>query len=222
MKKGENLEQVEVVEIASTEKKIWNWFGKYGFNLLRLGLVLVLVWGAYLLWSAWNDCRSKKHANAYAQLTTLQSRVKWAEQAHPKALRNLQGFVFLENAHALWDAGEFEKSILYFQKARDYLKISPLKEQSLAGCAFGYLQIGQLDMAEKLFLELNKCTFKYLRAQSLYALCAIAEQKKDDIILENYKKQLQKYEEGDTLIRQLDLLKLIQTSSNDTKNLHNH
>ncbi len=222
MKKGENLEQVEVVEVASTEKKIWNWLGKYGFCLLRLGLVLVLIWGAYLLLGAWSDCRAKKHANAYGQLTTLQSRVEWAEQAHPKALRNLQGFVFLENAHTLWDAGEIEKSILYFQKARDYLKISPLKEQALAGCAFGYLQVGQLDMAEKLFLELNKCTFKYLRAQSLYALCSIAEQRKDDVILESYKKQLQKYEEGDTLIRQLDLLKLIQTSSNDTKNLHNH
>ena len=131
MKKGENLEQVEVVEVASTEKKIWNWLGKYGFCLLRLGLVLVLVWGAYLLLSAWSDCRAKKHANAYGQLTTLQSRVEWAEQAHPKALRNLQGFVFLENAHTLWDAGEIEKSILYFQKARDYLKISPLKEQIL-------------------------------------------------------------------------------------------
>lgn len=222
MKKGENLDQVEVVEVASTEKKIWNWLGQHGYCLLRLGLVLVLIWGAYLLISAWNNCRTKKHTNTYAQLTTLQSRVKWAEQTHPKALRNLQGFVFLENAHTLWDAEEIEKSILYFQKARDCLKISPLKEQALAGCAFGYLKIGHLDMAEKLFLELNKCTFKYLRAQSLYALCAIAEQRKDEVVLESYKKQLQKYEEGDTLIRQLDLLKLIQTSSNDTKNLHNH
>ncbi len=222
MKKGENLEQVEVVEVVSTEKKIWNWLSQYGYCLLRLGLILVFAWGAYLLLNAWSDWRAKKHAKTYAQLTTLQNRVEWAEQSHPKALRNLQGFVFLENAHTLWDAGEIEKSILYFQKARDYLKTSPLKEQALAGCAFGYLQIGQLDMAEKLFLELNKCTFKYLRAQSLYALCSIAEQRKDEVILKSYKKQLQKYEEGDTLIRQLDLLKLIQTSSNDTKNLHNH
>ena len=222
MKKGENLEQVEVVEVASTEKKIWNWLGQHGNCLLRLGLVLVLIWGAYLLLNTWSNCRAKKHANAYAQLTALQSRVEWAECSHPKALRNLQGFVFLENAHTLFDNGEIEKSILYFQKARDYLKISPLKEQALAGCAFGYLQIGQLDMAEKLFLELNKCTFKYLRAQSLYALCFIAEQRKNEVVLESYKKQLQKYEEGDTLIRQLDLLKLIQTSSNETKNLHNH
>lgn len=218
----ENLESKEVVEIASTEKKIWNWLGQYGYCVLKLGLVLVLVWGCCLLLNAWNNCRAKKHTDIYAQLTTLQSRVEWAEQSHPKALRNLQGFVFLENAHTLYDKGEIEKAILYFQKARDYLKISPLKEQALAGCAFGYLQIRQLDMAEKLFLELNKCAFQYLRAQSLYALCFIAEQRNDTVTLESYKKQLQKYEEGDTLIRQLDLLKLTQTSSNDTETLHNH
>lgn len=221
MKKDENLEQMEVVEVASIEKKIWNWLHQYGCCLLRLVLVLFFAWGIFLLLNAWNNCRVKQHAKAYTQLITLQSRIEWAEQSHPKALRNLQGFVFLENAHILFDNNEIEKAILYFQKARDYLKISPLKEQALAGCAFGYLQIGQLDMAEKLFLELNKCTFKYLRAQSLYALCFIAEQRKDMVLLENYKKQLQKYEEGDTLIRQLDLLKLIQTSSNDTKTLHN-
>ncbi len=221
-KQEENLNVHMVEEIASTEKKIWHWLRQYNGCIIKLGLILTIIWGSYLLFKSWTNYKAQKQINTYAQLTTLSSRIEWAENKHPKALRNLQGFIFLENAHSLYDNGEIEKAILYFQKAYDYLKITPLKEQALAGCAFGYLKIRQWDMAEKLLLELNKCTFKYLRAQSLYALCFIADQRKDTTTFEIYKKQLQKYEEGDTLIRQLDLLKLTQTSSNDTKNLHNN
>ena len=72
----ENLEQQEVVEVASTEKKIWNWLNKYAYCLLRLGLVLIFIWAGYLLINAWNNYSVKKHIMAIGKPLFVQDMVK--------------------------------------------------------------------------------------------------------------------------------------------------
>ena len=190
------------------EKKIWTWLGKYVHYLLNFAIVCLVALCFYFILQKWSQHKTQKLIADYATKNTLEERVKWAEGSLPTSLNNLRGFIFLENASALLEQKNPEKAILYFQKARTLLKISLLKEQALAGYAFTNLEIQQFDVAETAFLELYKCTFKYLRAQALYALCLIAEKRNDANSFENYKKQLQTYDEGVDFLNRLDLLKI--------------
>ena len=195
------------VIIARIEKKIWDWLGKYGRQLGNAACVIVGVWALYLMIGWINGLRTKQHLSAYATQTTLEERVAWAEESHPGALNNLRGFVFLEQANAFMQASNYEQAAVFYQKAKKLLKASPLAEQTIEGCAFAYMQLNQLDLAEKELLALYKCSFKYLKSQALYGLCYIADKKKDKQQFEYYKKQLATYEEGDLFLRKLDLLR---------------
>ncbi|GEM_PF-2794086 len=212
-KKSKNVmvfgEENEVVEVP-VEKKIWDWLNQYGRSVAIAFGVLVIIWAIYLMGCAWNRHTIRKHLEAYSTKNSLQERVAWAEGKQPCALKNLQGFTFLENAYGYVDNGDFGKAIVYFNKAIECLKISPLKEQALTGVAYAYLQNAQPDMAKKLFLELYKCKSKYLRAQALFALCSIAMQEGDEATFRKYKERLQEYDEGVGFLQKLDIFESVK------------
>ena len=108
------------------------------------------------------------------------------------------------------EGGDFGKAVVYFNKAIEHLKISPLKEQALAGVAYAYLYNAQPDMAKKMFLELYKCKSKYLRAQALFALCSIAMQEGDSATFEKYKERLQEYDEGVGFLQKLEIFESVK------------
>ena len=172
--------------------------------------MLVVAWAIYLIGCAWNRHAIRKHLKNYNTKISLQERVTWAEEKHPCALRNMQGFIFLENAYTCTENGDFGKAIVYFNKAIEFLKISPLKEQALAGVAYAYLQNEQRDMAKKMFLELYKCRSKYLRAQALFALCSIAMQEDDEVTFAKYKERLQEYDEGVGFLQKLEIFQSVK------------
>ena len=202
-------EENEVVDVP-IEKKIWDWLNQYGRTVAIVFAVLITVWAVYLIGCAWNRHAIRKHLGDYSAKNSLQERVAWAEEKQPCALKNLQGFVFLENAHNYTEMGDFGKVIVYFNKAIEFLKISPLREQALAGVAYAYLQNAQPDMAKKMFLELYKCKSKYLRAQALFALCSIAMQEGDEATFKKYKERLQEYDEGVGFLQKLDMFESVK------------
>lgn len=212
-KKSKNVvvfgKEDEVVDVP-VEKKIWDWLNQYGRNLGIAFAVLVIAWAIYLVGCAWNRHTVRNHLEDYSTKNSLQERVAWAESKQPCALKNLQGFVFLENAHQYMESGDYGKSVVYFNKAIELLKISPLKEQALAGLAYAYLQNAQPDMAKKIFLELYKCKSKYLRAQALFALCSIAMQEGDSATFEKYKERLQEYDEGVGFLQKLEIFESVK------------
>jgi len=207
LEKNKDLPDLEELKSIPIERKIWSWLSKYGHYLLNFAIVLLISFAFYTMIDKWNQHKAQKCLAEYAKKVTLEERVKWAESSLPKSLNNLRGFIFLENANKNVKQKNFEKSIVYFQKAYQLLKTSPLKEQAQSGCAFAYLEVQQFDMAEKTFSELYRCNFKYLRAQALYALCLISEHKNDTHNFEKYKKQLQSYEDGVDFINRLDILR---------------
>ena len=192
------------------EKKIWVWLTRYGRQLAIAGATLVVVWALYLIGCAWNKHTVRKHLEDYSGRDSLQERVAWAEMQQPCALKNLQGFVFLENAHSCMERDDFRCAIVYFHKAMEHLKVSPLKEQALAGVAYAYLQDAQTDKAKAMFLELYKCKSKYLRAQALFALCSIAMQEGDKATFEKYKERLQEYDEGVGFLQKLEIFESVK------------
>ena len=206
---SKKTETVETnVATISWEKKIWNWLGKYNKWLINAACIVVMAWALYLIGGWWYEHRTQKFLAEYSTQGTLKERVAWAEGCClPKSLNNLKGFIFLENAHAYLDEKDYGTAITYFEKAHELLKISPLKEQALMGCAFTYMQINKLDVAKKLFLELYTCKSKYLRAQSLFALCSIADLEDNQRDFEQYKKQLETYDEGTGFLQKLEVFK---------------
>ena len=199
----------DVVNIP-IEKKIWDWLNRYGRHLAIAGATLVVFWAFYLIGCAWNRHTVRKHLEDYSGKDSLQERVAWAEMKQPCALKNLQGFVFLENAQSCMERNDFRGAIVYFNKAMEYLKISPLKEQALTGVAYAYLQDGQTDKAKEMFLELYKCKSKYLRAQALFALCSIAMQESDKTTFEKYRERLQEYDEGVGFLQKLEIFESVK------------
>ena len=199
----------DVVNIP-IEKKVWDWVNRYGRHLAIAGAMLVVFWAFYLIGCAWNKHTVRKHLEDYSGKDSLQERVAWAEMKQPCALRNLQGFVFLENAHSCLERNDFHGAIVYFNKAIEFLKISPLKEQALTGIAYAYLQDGQTDKAKEMFLELYKCKSKYLRAQALFALCSIAMQEGDKTTFEKYRERLQEYDEGVGFLQKLEIFESVK------------
>lgn len=199
----------EVVDIP-IEKKIWDWLNQYGRTVAIAFAILVVAWAVYLIGCAWNRHIVRKHLDDYNAKSSLQDRVAWAEGKQPCALKNLQGFVFLENAYGYMDSNDFGKAVVYFNRAIECLKISPLKEQALAGVAYAYLQDAQTDIAKKMFLELYKCKSKYLRAQALFALCSIAMQEGDEATFKKYKERLQEYDEGVGFLQKLDIFESVK------------
>ena len=212
-KKSRNVvvfgEENKVVNVP-IEKKIWDWVNQYGRMLAIAFVVLTVAWAIYLIGCAWNRHAIRKHLEDYSAKNSLQERVAWAEGKQPCGLKNLQGFVFLENAHNCMEGGDFGKAVVYFNKAVKVLKISPLKEQALAGLAYAYLQNAQPDMAKKMFLELYKCKSKYLRAQALFALCSISMQEGDKVTFEKYKERLQEYDEGIGFLQKLEIFESVK------------
>lgn len=199
----------DVVNIP-IEKKIWDWLNRYGRHLAIAGATLVVFWAFYLIGCAWNRHTVRKHLEDYSGKDSLQERVAWAKMKQPCALKNLQGFVFLENAQSCMEQNDFRSAIVYFNKAIEHLKISPLKEQALTGVAYAYLQDGQTDKAKEMFLELYKCKSKYLRAQALFALCSIAMQEGDKATFEKYRERLQEYDEGVGFLQKLEIFESVK------------
>ena len=204
-KKGELETNVETI---SLEKKIWNWLCKYNKWLINTASVLVVAWAFYLIMGWWCEHRTQKFLGEYGTKATLAEKVAWAEGGSlPKSLNNLKGFIFLENAHTYLENKDYGNAITYFEKANSLLQISPLKEQALTGCAFTYMQVNKLAEAKKLFLELYTCKSKHLRAQALFALCYIADLEGNERDFEQYKKQLQAYDEAAGFLQKLDVLR---------------
>lgn len=199
----------DVVNIP-IEKKIWDWLNRYGRHLAIAGATLIVFWAFYLIGCAWNKHTVRKHLEDYSGKDSLQERVAWAEMKQPCALKNLQGFVFLENAQSCMEQNDFRSAIVYFNKAIEHLKISPLKEQALTGVAYAYLQDGQTDKSKEMFLELYKCKSKYLRAQALFALCSIAMQEGDKATFEKYRERLQEYDEGVGFLQKLEIFESVK------------
>ena len=199
----------DVVNIP-IEKKVWDWVNRYGRHLAIAGAMLVVFWAFYLIGCAWNKHTVRKHLEDYSGKDSLQERVAWAEMKQPCALKNLQGFVFLENAQSCMEQNDFRSAIVYFNKAIEHLKISPLKEQALTGVAYAYLQDGQTDKSKEMFLELYKCKSKYLRAQALFALCSIAMQEGDKATFEKYRERLQEYDEGVGFLQKLEIFESVK------------
>lgn len=202
-----NTDNAEKAPVVSIEKKIWIWLSKYSGYLGKLCALLLTIAVLWILHCKWCSYREKKAIAAYAIQTTLQGRVAWAESNQPCGLNNLKGFIFLENANTLIEQKRFDEALVYFEKSLKLLKLSPIKEQALAGFGFVQIQLQKWTEAEKLFLELYKCNFKYLRAQALYALCYIADQKGDTKGYETYREKLQSYDEGGALLNRLDVIK---------------
>ncbi len=208
---NKNAESEEKVDAISLEKKIWNWLCKYNKWLVNTASILVVVWAFYLIMGWWCEHRTQKFLGEYSTKATLAERVVWAEKdGLPKSLNNLKGFIFLENAHSFLEAKDYGNAITFFEKSYALLKISPLKEQALAGCAFTYMQVNKFDEAKKLFLKLYTCKSKYLRAQALFALCYIADLQGNERDFEQYKKQLQSYDEAAGFLQKLDVLKSVK------------
>ena len=199
----------EIVEVP-IEKKIWDWLSQYGRLLAITFSVLIVAWAVYLMGRAWNRHIVHNHLKDYSAINSLHERVIWAESKHPGTLKNLRGFVFLENAHNHMNNSDFKEAITYFEKAIDFLNVSPLKEQAQVGIAYAYLQNAQPDMAKKMFLELYKSKSKYLRAQALFALCGIAMQEGDEATFEKYKKRLQEYDEGVGFLQKLEVFESVK------------
>lgn len=209
-KKTEVLEE-KAGKTISLEKKIWDWLVKYNKWLVNTAYIVVAAWALYFIAGWWCEHRTQKFLEEYSSKGTLKERVSWAEGCSlPKSLNNLKGFIFLENAYAYLDSKDYGTAITYFEKAHALLKIYPLKEQALMGCAFAYMQINKLDVAKKLFLELYTCRSKYLRAQSLFALCYIAELENNNRDFEQYKKQLETYDEATSFLQKLDIFKSVK------------
>lgn len=206
-KKTENSEE-NTSKTISLEKKIWDGLVKYNKWLVNTACIVVTSWALYHIAGWWYEHRTQKFLEEYTTKGTLKERVSWAEGCClPKSLNNLKGFIFLENAYNYLELKDYGTAITYFEKAHTLIKISPLKEQALMGCAFTYMQINKLDVAKKLFLELYTCKSKYLRAQSLFALCYIADLEDNNRDFEQYKKQLETYDEAAGFLQKLDVFK---------------
>lgn len=193
--------------LVQMEKKIWIWLGKYGRHCLYALLFACLAWGFYLMLKAVNERTTQKHLAEYSQIGLLKDRVAWAEKSLPRSLNNLRGFIFLENANRHTKREQWQEALDYYQKAKILLKTSPLREQSMLGCAYTYLQMQEWNEAEREFMTLEqRCPFKFLRAQALYALCYIAHNKGDKKQLERCQKQLKMYDEGAMFLQQLNAI----------------
>lgn len=193
--------------LVQVEKKIWIWLGKYGRYCLYALLFACLAWGFYLILKAVSERTTQKYLSEYGQIVPLEDRVVWAEKPLPRSLNNLRGFIFLENANRCTKREQWQEALDYYQKAKNLLKTSPLKEQSMLGCAYTYLQMQKWNEAEREFIALEqRCSFKFLRAQALYALCYIAHCKGDKKQSERYQKQLKMYDEGAMFLQQLNFI----------------
>ena len=192
------------------EQRIWDWLNKNSKCIAFIVVALGVIGAIYGIGCAWNCHTVRKHLEDYSTKNSLQERLAWAEGKQPCALKNLQGFVFLENAYHCMEGNDFGKAVFYFNKAMVHLKVSPLREQATSGLAYAYLQNEQPDEAKKMFLELYKCRSKYLRAQALFALCSIATKEGNTDEFNKYKEQLQAYDEGAGFLRKLEIFESVK------------
>jgi hypothetical protein len=220
VKKGRKIsEEVKGKEDIPTEFKIWVWLEHYWKILASISVVIVCTWASFLL-ARW--CQRKQiqhHLAHYEQQKTLSERLQWAEKILPQGLKSLQGFTFLEKANDDFSHKNYLSAIHYYQKAIQHLTISPLLEQAQLGYAFSNIYALNVEEAEKTFLNLVRCSSNYLRAQAFYALGYIAYQKNDSKAFDEYCKELARFPEGDSFLSQLNILKIVDTSNDQKKNL---
>jgi hypothetical protein len=212
-------EEVKVREVVPTEFKIWVWLERYWKILASLSVVVVCIWASFLL-ARWCQKKQVQHyLTQYERQKTLSERLQWAERRLPQGLKSLQGFTFLEKANDDFSHKNYLSAAHYYQKAMQHLTIFPLLEQAQLGYAFSNIYALNVEEAEKTFLNLVRCSSNYLRAQAFYALSYIAHQRNDSKTFNNYCEELARFPEGDAFLSQLNILKIVDTSNDQKKNL---
>ncbi len=205
-------EKEPMADVVANERKIWNWLNQHVPLLIYVAFAILILGAISFIFRWLNEQESRKCLQEYRTKTSLSERVAWAENTSlPSSLKNIQGFVFLEQANKSMKNGAYAKAMLYYQKAKKSLLVFPLREQANIGYAYAALNAHQLEVAEKelqaFYQELQifyKCPTHYLRAQALYALCEIAAQRKDLQQFHHYKTQLQACEQGDLFLPQIE------------------
>ncbi|MDR2769012.1 MAG: hypothetical protein LBB19_00415 [Puniceicoccales bacterium] len=220
MRKSRSIsEEIKEKEDMSTEFKIWAWLERYWKILASIVAVVVCTWASCLLVRWYQRKRVQHYLAQYEQQKTLSEQLQWAEKTLPQGLKSLQGFTFLEKANDDFSHKNYLSAVHYYQKAMQYLTIFPLLEQAQLGYAFSNIYVFNVEEAEKTFLNLVCCSSDYIRAQVFYALSYIAYQKNDSRAFDDYCKELARFPEGDAFLSQLNILKIVDTSNDQKKNL---
>ncbi|MDR0755891.1 MAG: hypothetical protein LBE99_03190 [Puniceicoccales bacterium] len=220
MKKSQKIsEGVKVKGDVPAEFKIWVWLEHYWKILASVAAVVVCTWASFLLVKWCQRKQVQYYLAQYERQKTLSERLQWAEKTLPQGLKSLQGFTFLEKANDDFSHKNYLSAAHYYQKAMQHLTISPLLEQAQLGYAFSNIYALNVEEAEKTFLNLIRCSSNYLRAQAFYALSYIAHQKNDSKAFDHYCEELARFSEGDAFLSQLNILKIVDTSNDQKKNL---
>jgi hypothetical protein len=220
VKKSQKIsEEVKGKENIPTEFKIWAWLERYWKILASVAVVAVCTWTSFLLVKWCQRKQVQYHLAQYERQKTLFERLQWAEKMLPQGLKSLQGFTFLEKANDDFSHKNYLSAVHYYQKAMQHLIVYPLLEQAQLGYAFSNIYALNAEEAEKTFLNLVRCSSDYIRAQAFYALGYIAYQKNDSRAFDDYCKELARFPEGDAFLSQLNILKIVDTSNDQKKNL---
>ena len=194
-------------DVTVHERRIWDWLAQHAQLWARIVCIALVIGGLAGVFRWMNERKIQKRLRVYQNKATLAERVAWAEDASlPSDLKDMRGLVFLEQANEHMKAKEYEKALLFYQKAKNFLKVSPLSDEAAAGCGFAALHVNDLDAAEKVFHPLCKSSSKHIHAQALYGLCYIAGKKNKEQDFSHYKTQLAGYDLSNELSTQLGVL----------------
>ena len=207
MKHSKDTETAEMEQpVIPVEIKIWSYLQRYKNILLSSFSIILAAWAFHALFAWGQEKRIQFHLAKYAKLTTHEEQLRWAETRLPKGLNALKGFIFLEKANKDFNKRHYEEAANYYQKAIQYLTISPLLEHAQLGYAFSELYDNHTEEAKSTLISLTNNNSAYLKALANYTLGYLAHNEKDAEAFSNYSKALSQFPEGENFINQLKIL----------------
>lgn len=157
---------------ADVEERFNEFWKKNGvgiFIAIALGAVIVL---GYQISNYYNEQREEGVRAAYTAAASNAERLDFAEehQGHP-----LAGVTWMELAEEVYNEGDAQAALSYYERAADVLEGSPLGDRARLGVAMSQLLLGETEDA-RMGLEVlaeNRMALDATRAEAAYHLAVI-------------------------------------------------
>lgn len=186
MKKKDKVAEKEAPREATSTLQP-KFFQKYALPLaMSLGLILL----AYLAMNEYSKLRDRRCKKAYKQARTETEKKAFAADfiGQPLAAK-----VSLELADEFYAAGNYKDALRFYELAVPALVSTPLGPRAALGKAMSFVQLQQLEQAQKVFQRLmsDPKAAGALQADATLQAMLIAFENKDEAAISRYRQELE-------------------------------